>query len=294
MQRVATPPRYPMKRFAVVFDCAGTLLEKYRVAKDIEQGTFLHQIVSLSFIGSRLDYVLAVFQLDVPTDLDGVPTHLSIAEFLDRYNVDLIVVCANLPVPKENVLRAVARDTKTRIADLVDVVEEVSKSCSASYFTGVAAIVDIDEGRIPYVLATCGELFESARPVIDELRRSGADIYVASGDAKNTLYALADRIHIPYENVRDIASPDAKERLVYDLKEEYDYVVMVGDGINDIPALKAADLGVLTVQQKEERPKTLYEAADLVIKDLALLPGILKNIITNNGYTRKGPKEATQ
>jgi len=282
-----------MKDFAVVFDCAGTLLEKYRVAKEIDGGMLLHQIVSLSFIGTRQDYVLAVFQLDVPKDLEGVPTDLSIADFLDIYNVDLVVVCSNVPVAKTTVLRAVAHDAKSRVKDLVDVVDEVKKSCSASYFTGTAAIVDIEQGSIPYILATCGELFESARPVIDELKRIGGDVYVASGDAQNTLYALADRVDIPYENVRDIATPDAKEQLVHELKGAYRYVVMVGDGINDIPALNAADLGVLTVQQKEERPATLYEAADLVIKDLALLPGILKSIITNNSHTGTGSKEAT-
>jgi soluble P-type ATPase len=281
-----------MKDFAVVFDCAGTLLEKYRVAKDIEQGTFLHQIVSLSFVGTREDYVLAVFQLDVPKDFEGVPTDLSIADFLSKYNVDLVVVCANVAVAKTKVLNAVAQDERSRVKDLVDVVREVSKSCSASDFTGSAAIVDIEQGQIPYVLATCGELFESALPVVNELKRAGGDIYVASGDAKNTLYALADRIDIPYDNVRDIATPSAKEQLVHQLKKEYKYVVMVGDGINDIPALKAADLGVLTVQQKEERPATLFEAADLVIKDLTLLPGILKNVITNNRYNGTGSKEA--
>jgi len=84
-----------------VFDCAGTLLEKYRVAKDVDQGMLLHQIVSLSFIGTRLDYVLAVFQLDVPKDLEGVPTDLSIADFLDIYNVDLVVVCATSRLLKQ-------------------------------------------------------------------------------------------------------------------------------------------------------------------------------------------------
>jgi Cu+-exporting ATPase len=173
-----------MKDFAVVFDCAGTLLEKYRVAKDIEQGTFLHQIVSLSFVGTREDYVLAVFQLDVPKDFEGVPTDLSIADFLSKYNVDLVVVCANVAVAKTKVLNAVAQDERSRVKDLVDVVREVSKSCSASDFTGSAAIVDIEQGQIPYVLATCGELFESALPVVNELKRAGGDIYVASGDAK--------------------------------------------------------------------------------------------------------------
>src|ERR1035437_10458478 len=98
-----------MKGFAVVFDCAGTLLEKHRVAKDIDQGKLLHQIVSLSFIGTRLDYVLAVFQLDVPKDLEGVPTDLFIADFLDIYHVDLVVVCSNVPVASTNGFRAVSR-----------------------------------------------------------------------------------------------------------------------------------------------------------------------------------------
>jgi soluble P-type ATPase len=281
-----------MKHFAVVFDCAGTLLKKYRVAKDLDQGTFLHQIVSLSFVGTREDYVLAVFQLDAPKDLEGVPIDLSISDFLESYNVELVVVCANVPVTMAQVLSAAAQDKRSCVKDLVDVVNEVSKDCSESYFTGTAAIVDIEQGQIPYVLATCGELFKSALPVVKELKRIGGDIYVASGDAKNTLYALADRMSIPYDNVRDIATPSAKEQLVYQLKKKYGYVAMVGDGINDIPALKAADLGVLTVQQKEERPTKLFEAADLVIKDLALLPGILKNIITNNRYNGTGSKEA--
>ncbi|HYA33028.1 MAG TPA: HAD-IC family P-type ATPase [Candidatus Bathyarchaeia archaeon] len=281
-----------MKEFAVVFDCAGTLLEKYRVAKSIDEGIFLHQIVSLNLIGTRADYVLAVFELDAPPDLRGVPVHLSIADFLRQYNINLVVVCANVPISKRKILSAVARDSKSRVKDLVDVVTEVSKNCSASYFTGTAAVIDIEQGKIPYVLATCGELFDVAVPVVDELKRAGADIYVASGDAKNTLFALADRIHIPYKNVSEVATPSSKEKLVCQLKKKYRYVVMVGDGINDIPALKAANLGVLTVQQKEERPETLYEAADLVIKDLALLPGILKNIITNNRHVRNESKEA--
>ncbi len=281
-----------MEDTAIVFDCAGTLLEKYRVAKDIDNGTFLHQIVSLNFVGTRDDYILAVFQLDVPKDLEGVPVDLSIADFLHNYAVDLVVVCANAEVSKADVLAAVAQDKQSHVKDLIDVVREVSKNCTAFYFTGTAAVIDINLRKIPYVLATCGELFNSVLPTVHRLKEMGAQIYVASGDAKNTLYALADRIGIPYQNVRDIATPAAKKRLIEELKRTHKHVIMVGDGINDIPALKAADIGILTVQQKEDRPAAIYEAADLIIEDIALVPSILKNVIMNKGYNDTGSKEA--
>ncbi len=283
---------YWMQDTAVVFDCAGTLLEKYRVAKDMDNGTFLHQIVSLNFVGTRDDYVLAVFELDVPKDLEGVPADLSIADFLCDYGVELVVVCANAEVSTTEVLAAVAQDTRSRVKDLIDVVEEVGKSCTASYFTGTAAVIDIRLHKMPYVLATCGELFNSVLPTVHKLNEMGVHIYIASGDAKNTLYALADRIGVPYERVRDIATPTSKRRLVEELKHEYEHVVMVGDGINDIPALKAADIGILTVQQKEERPAAIYEAADLIIEDIARVPSILKSVKINKGYNDTGSKEA--
>ncbi len=281
-----------MEDTAVVFDCAGTLLEKYRVAKDIDTGSFLHQIVSLNFVGTRDDYVLAVFQLDVPKDLEGVSLDLSSGDFLRAYEVELVVVCANAEVSKADVLAAVDGDRQSRVEDLIDVIREVGKNCTAFYFTGTAAVIDIKMRKIPYVLATCGELFYSVPPTIHKLKEMGVSIYIASGDAKNTLYALADRIGVPYQHVCDIATPKAKQRLIEALKRTHKYVVMVGDGINDIPALRTADIGILTVQQKEERPAAIYEAADHVIDDIALVPTILQNIIMNKGYNDTGSKEA--
>ena len=44
---------------------------------------------------------------------------------------------------------------------------------------------------------------------------------------------------------------------------------MVGDGLNDILALRAADVGVMTIQQGDVRPNKLKDAADIVIKDIS-------------------------
>jgi Cu+-exporting ATPase len=74
-----------------------------------------------------------------------------------------------------------------------------------------------------------------------------------------------------------VASPRQKCDLITSLKECYGKVVMIGDGLNDLHALKAADLGVLTVQQDSRPPQKLLRAADTMIKDIRELPETIKN-----------------
>jgi Cu+-exporting ATPase len=62
------------------------------------------------------------------------------------------------------------------------------------------------------------------------------------------------------------------------LKEEYDKVVMVGDGINDILAFRAADLSVLSIQQGGTCPALLSDEADIVIRDIHEVVGIVEKM----------------
>jgi Cu+-exporting ATPase len=63
------------------------------------------------------------------------------------------------------------------------------------------------------------------------------------------------------------------------LKEEYDKVIMVGDGINDILAFRAADLSVLSIQQTGTCPAILFDEADIVIKDIHEVVGIVDKML---------------
>jgi len=56
---------------------------------------------------------------------------------------------------------------------------------------------------------------------------------------------------------------------------------MVGDGINDLTAMKEADIAILTEQQYSKKPKILEDEADYIIKDVSEVIDIVKKIPQN-------------
>ncbi|HMK48033.1 MAG TPA: HAD family hydrolase, partial [Methanocella sp.] len=161
------------------------------------------------------------------------------------------------------------------IGDMQDAVAAVKLKCKDIYYVNMGFVVDVPHGKIPYVLATGGRLFSGVVPMVRRLYETGIDVYIASGDNRKSLSALAQELGIPDSRVNDALTPLGKSELVAKLREKYDRVVMVGDSINDHLAMEAADIGVLSVQQDGMRPQVLYDAADFVIDDILKIERIV-------------------
>jgi len=108
----------------------------------------------------------------------------------------------------------------------------------------------------------------------------GIPVFIASGDRVTKLEKMADHLGIPRDRVYGVATPTVKAQIVDDLKQEYDKVLMVGDGINDLCAMQKADISILTIQQPADRPEELYKTADCVVKNVSEVVTIVQKILT--------------
>jgi Cu+-exporting ATPase len=98
-------------------------------------------------------------------------------------------------------------------------------------------------GRAAGLLAVADPIKSSARDAIEALRSEGLRIVMLTGDAQGTADAVAREIG-GIDEVHAGLKPEDKARIVGELKAKGAIVAMAGDGINDAPALAAADVGV--------------------------------------------------
>jgi P-type E1-E2 ATPase len=262
-------------KIAVVFDSAGTLLRMHRIAKNIKTGEFLDEVVSTELVDKKPYCALIVMQVD-SSRLVMCPPEMLISDFIKKHSIDIEVACSRSRIEKIDALKAVENDTEAQMKDLQDVMTAVKKKCRDIFYLGVGLIIDLDTHSIPYVICTGGRVYSNSYHVIKTLNEKSIGVYIASGDSMRNLSVLAENVCVPLQCVFEISTPDRKEEIIKNLKNEYDKVIMVGDGINDILAMRAADIGVLSIQQTGECPTQLCEEADVVIKDIREIIGIVE------------------
>jgi len=129
----------------------------------------------------------------------------------------------------------IMRDSGIDLATMEATADELRRDGATAIFMGL-------DGRIAGVLAIADPIKASTPEALAGLRAAGIKVVMLTGDNRTTAEAVARKLGI--DAVEAEVLPDQKSAVVERLKREGQVVAMAGDGVNDAPALAAADVGI--------------------------------------------------
>ncbi len=138
--------------------------------------------------------------------------------------------------------RAVALGNAAMMADLSVDASALSREADRLRADGRTVMIVAVDGRVGGLVAVADPIKQTAAEAVRALHESGMRIIMATGDNEITARAVARRLGL--DDVRAGMLPDAKKDLVEALQAAGGKVAMAGDGVNDAPALAAADVGI--------------------------------------------------
>lgn len=146
-----------------------------------------------------------------------------------------------------------------------------------------AMFVAID-GQLAGILAVADEMKSSSLKAVQELQSMGLEVIMLTGDREETAKAIAQKAGI--QKVIAGVLPDGKATAIKDLQEAGKKLAMVGDGINDAPALVQADVGIAIGSGADvaiESADVVLMHSDLqdVVKAIKLSQATIRNIKEN-------------
>ena len=170
------------------------------------------------------------------------------------------------------------------LAELGIATDALSSDAERLRRDGATAIFVAIDGKLAGVIAIADPVKATTPAALDALRRDGLRIVMLTGDNRTTAQAVAERLAI--SEVEAEVLPDHKSDVVARLRREGRVVAMAGDGVNDAPALAAADVGIAmgtgTDVAMESAGVTLLKG-DLggIVRARTLSAAVMRNIRQN-------------
>ncbi|MGI6204676.1 MAG: heavy metal translocating P-type ATPase [Anaerovoracaceae bacterium] len=133
---------------------------------------------------------------------------------------------------------------------------------------GDTPLIIADEEKPVGVIAAADKIKESSRAAVDEFRELGIEVVMLTGDNRRTAEAVRGSLGI--DRVVAEVLPQDKERVIQELQRQGKHVAMIGDGVNDAPALARADVGMAIGAGTD----VAIESADIILSRSDLLDAV--------------------
>ena len=121
-------------------------------------------------------------------------------------------------------------------------VKDLEKEAEKIAAKGQTPMFVVIDGVLEGIISVADTVKETSRSAIDKIKKAGIKVYMLTGDNRRTAEYIGSQVHAD-EVIAEVL-PQDKAAVVQKLQQEGKTVLMVGDGINDAPALAQADIGV--------------------------------------------------
>ncbi len=217
----------------VVLDKTGTITEGKPRVTDFEG------------FESDSDLLSVIYSLE---NMSEHPLALSMIEYAKENNANLLEV-KEFKTTDGRGIEGIVNNSKYFIGNYKSVEElklntkELEDKVNNLSYQGKTPLLIIKDNKVVGLIAVKDEVKESSKQAISELRNKGIKVIMLTGDNRKTAEAMAKEVNVD-EVISDV-HPEDKQKVINSLKtNDKNLIAMVGDGVNDAPALTSADLGI--------------------------------------------------